>query len=402
MKKIITMVGTSLLENYMEKNKNDPVFRNYVDSLKGKSASQYESESNRINHIRKHIIEWFKKLSEKTNASAEINSLAKLQRELRDDFEVYFLSSDTILSKLAGEILTENIMPKVEEAKGCIVNQKVIHNLQVKDREGFTSGMCSLVNEIYKIANYDWRNTIINITGGYKATIPYLSILAQVNKCPIYYIFEETDTLIKVPYIPLDINWSVFEENEGLFRELEKIKIKELPAGFKYRVEIESLIERVENLISFNPLGIALWEKFKERFSIFFISDDLEKYLQNSDEHYRTICEKSFLELKRRLIEDPCNPDLNHYLKSVDLKEMKCFKHRQENLQIRILYRIKEWESTYGNRELDIYIGSVAMGNEVHNAGSNAEYVERFQREIKENKITNCEDYKVYKIQKEV
>ncbi len=398
MKKIITMVGTSLFENYMEDNRYDTTFKNYAEDLKEKSASEYSSESMRINSIKRKTLEWFKNLKDKSNASAEIKSLIKLQEELKENFEVHLLSSDTILSKLAGEILKENIIREVEELKGFDVNQKVVKNLQVKDRERFASGMCNLITEMYGIANYDWSNIIINITGGYKATIPYLSILAQVNKCPIYYIFEETDALIKVPYIPLDINWRVFEENEKFFMELEIEEIKELPYGIKHREEIESLIERADNLISLNPLGIALWEKYKERFNLFLISESVKEYIKKSDENYKNICEKSFLELKRRLIENPEHPDLNHSLKGINLREFKCFKHKEENLQVRILYKTEERETRYRSRETDIYIGSVAIGNEVHNAGSNAEYVEKFEREIKEGKITNFEDYKVYKI----
>ncbi len=394
MKKIITMVGTSLFENYLEKS-NDKDFGNHIESLRGRSASEYGDESMRIKIIRKKITEWLEKLSPNTNASAEIKSLVKLKEELKDDFGVYLLSSDTILSRLAGEILKETFLPQLNFNR---IEHQCIEDLQVQNKEKFIDGIRNLIIKIYRIANYYWGNVVINITGGYKATIPYLSILAQINKCPIYYIFEETDALIKIPYIPLDINWRVFEENEKFFMELEREEIKEFSSDVKYREEIESLIERVNNLISLNPLGIALWEKYKERFNIFLISESVDGYINQIDKKHKVICERSFLELKRRLREDPNSPDLNHGLRGLDLREFKCFKHKEEDIQVRILYKVEEYETRYGSKEMHIYISSIAIGNEVHNAGSSAEYVEKFDKEIQSGKIRDFEKYKIYKI----
>ena len=66
----------------------------------------------------------------------------------------------------------------------------VISDLQVKDSKRFIKGMRNLIDEIFEIADEYWGNVIMNITGGYKASIPYLTILAQLNGCPIYYILK--------------------------------------------------------------------------------------------------------------------------------------------------------------------------------------------------------------------
>jgi len=98
----------------------------------------------------------------------------------------------------------------------------VIKGLQVKNRDEFVrTGMVNLLNRIFRISNDFWDNIIINITAGYKATIPYLTVLAQINKCPIYYIFEDTDALVKIPNIPLNIDWNIFNKNEDWFFNLE-------------------------------------------------------------------------------------------------------------------------------------------------------------------------------------
>ena len=85
--------------------------------------------------------------------------------------------------------------------------------------------MRNLIDEIFEIADEYWGNVIMNITGGYKASIPYLTILAQLNGCPIYYIFEDQDALIKVPNLPFStevIDWKDLYGNSEIIDQLQK------------------------------------------------------------------------------------------------------------------------------------------------------------------------------------
>ncbi|MEN3045274.1 MAG: putative CRISPR-associated protein [Candidatus Hydrothermales bacterium] len=398
MKKIITMVGTSIFENYLEE-KRDNNFANHYNNLKKeyKRAKEWENERERCERLKNIINSWVsEKINSKSeNLSAEIKSLIKLKEELKDDFEIYLLCSDTILSKLAGEIIKE-ILSNLNDFKNYRIEHKVINGLQIWDRKEFNVGMSNLIAEIYKIANEYWNNVIINITGGYKATVPYLTILAQVNRCPIYYIFEDTDALIKIPYIPMDINWNVFRDNEKFFSKLEKEEVREIEDEKKINPDIASLLEFADNLYCLNPLGVVLWKRYKSRFELFYISQEIKDYLNRNPERKR-IFEKSILELKRRLREEPNHPDLNHFLKNVNLPEgYKTFKHKEENLQVRILYRVESYETRYGSKEIEVYIGLVAIGSEVHNAEN--EYVEFFSR-FKES-VINLESYQLYRIEK--
>jgi len=400
MKKVITMVGTSLFENYLEKHSNDENLKkayNYFLNNRSK-ATDLDRESNRKKNIEKSFNENYFKNN--PNASAEIKSFIKLKEELNEELEIYLLYSDTALSRLAAEIL-QRALSYFEELKNCPVHSPLkIKGLQIWNRGEFNEGMVNLIQTIEKISQGYWGNIIINITGGYKATIPYLTILAQVNRCPIYYIFEDTDTLIKIPYIPIDIKQSIFEKHKDFFRKLEREEISELPQGLSEdeRKDISSLLEQTDNLYTLNPLGIILWEKYKRIFEIFYVSDLVQNYI-SQDARRKVIFEKSAKELKRRYISNPNDPDLNHKIMGFDNREgFKCFKHKEENLQVRILYKIKEWETRYGSKEFDIYIGNIKIGSDVHNVET--EYVEDFGREME--KIRNIDQYKIYEIIREV
>jgi putative CRISPR-associated protein (TIGR02619 family) len=399
MKKVITMVGTSLFENYLEEHSNDTNFKNAFNHFKNNKckADNLDKEPGRRTNIEKSLKESYFKNNQ--NASAEIKSLIKLKEELNEELEIYLLYSDTALSRLAAEIL-QRALSYFEDLKNCPIHSPLkIKGLQIWNRGEFNEGMVNLIQTIENISQGYWENIIINITGGYKATIPYLTILAQVNRCPIYYIFEDTDALIKIPFIPIDIKQSIFEKHKELFRKLEREEISELPQGLSEdeRKDIFSLLDQTDNLYTLNPLGIILWEKYKKNFEIIYVSDLVQNYI-GQDARRKVIFEKSAKELKRRYISNPNDPDLNHKIMGFDNRGFKCFKHKEENLQVRILYKIKEWKTRYDSREFDIYIGNIKIGSDVHNVET--EYVEDFKREME--KIRNIDQYKIYEIKKEV
>lgn len=397
MKKVITMVGTSIFEKYFNKKGKNDCIKNYYIYLKNsnKRTDQLESEKRRVDRLRETIKSWALSEPEREDISAEIKSLVKLRQELREELEVYLLCSDTILSKLAGEVIEEISSEKFSNLY-TIKKVIVIKGLQVWDSKEFNEGMSNLITEIYSIAGEYWENIVINITGGYKATIPYLTILAQINKCDIYYIFEDTDELIKIPYIPIDIKWGIFEENERFFFDLERSGIKEIDINLELNREVISLLETCDNLYCLNPLGITLWERYKSNFEYFYISSEVKNYLDRHPER-RKIVEKSLVELKRRLKLNPQDPDLNHSLKNIVLpKGFSTFKHKEENLQVRILYKYDTYNTKYNLKEINLYIGLIVIGSEVHNVES--EYVKLF--ETKSKLIEDISKYEFYRIKR--
>jgi putative CRISPR-associated protein (TIGR02619 family) len=288
MKKIITTVGTSLFENYHKKYR-DTAFESAYNFFKNKeiSAKELDDEKSR----KKSLIDKFNSNYFKNNfdASAEIKSLIKLQEELKEDFDIYLLHSDTALGRLAAEIIKDNI--SLYEEYGLKISRVDIHlieELKIQNRQKFIQGMQELINNIYKISQNYWGNVVINITGGYKATIPYLTILAQVNQCPIYYIFENTDALIQIPNIPIDINWKLFEDYWKSFSLIEKsngIKESDLPEKFlkDCRAFLESVDIDNEHYCVLNPLGEILWNKYKEKYFVFYTTDDIYEKINHKE-----------------------------------------------------------------------------------------------------------------------
>jgi len=191
----------------------------------------------------------------------------------------------------------------------------------------------------------------------------------------------------------------VFKDNEKFLLDLEVCDTKSIPSDTLFKDEIESLIERVDDLVSLNPIGLVLWERYRSSFYLFQISEILSKELEGMDVNTKMIAEKSFMELQRRLQENPTDPDLDHKLSNSRFPEnFKVFKHKESNLQVRILYKKQDYKNRYGLDKFLVYLGLITIGNDVHNSNDKSEYIEYFQNNI--HRVTNFDKYLVYRISK--
>ena len=313
MKKVIAMVGTSLFGNFFQSEDSESA-KQWYEKLEELPASQWEHQIQRTGKLRSAIKNWLSNLpdKEKIKASAEIKSIFRLKRELASDLDVYLLSSDTLISKLAGEIIKESL----EEMKVAKAHCRVIKDLQIQERDRFKKGMSSLITAIYEISQKRWDDVVINITGGFKATIPFLTILGQLNKCPIYYIFETTDSLIKIPSIPISQQLFDLKELEPFIdlmlklkngvsgrAEYEKLKKDELYKDFYERFSFflwEDYLEG-EPLVELNPIGEIFLEKYREKAFLFYATKEVMKELNSSEPLKNAL--KKFLKDPRNKVE---------------------------------------------------------------------------------------------------
>lgn len=215
MKKVITTVGMSLWQN--AKNKNVPLStRLENDSYDKCGQSSIDFEKN------KRILNIWSKSN--LNACAEIASLIKIQAELKEKIEVHFICTETILSRLCAECIETWFKEHGKDYPSVFFgnSEKVVDSLLVTNKATFEKGLANLFEKLEKDVvpkkdnKLDWSNIILNITGGYKALIPHLTILGQIYRCPIYYVFDEVKDqpnyeLIKVPTLPINFDWLVGE-----------------------------------------------------------------------------------------------------------------------------------------------------------------------------------------------
>ena len=273
---VITPVGTSLFTNNQA--------RTGFSRIEDKPASEWNDNSRYINALKTHSEKFIR--DEKTSASAELQSTAVIQDKLEDNIIVYLLASDTIASRLAAEILMDQINPpnsilgeqvtaefNADPAEGGI---DVIRNLQVEDSVSFSrEGMPNLFQRINYIKNWKAggsQNLAINITGGYGATLPYLTIFAQLEGVPLYYNFKDEKELITIPRVPLTINSDLIESHAGVLAQIAN-HIDNPTRWRVFKSENEKAVKELSAFIwedddlgaELSPMGNIFWNDYLKR-----------------------------------------------------------------------------------------------------------------------------------------
>jgi putative CRISPR-associated protein (TIGR02619 family) len=136
--------------------------------------------------------------------SAETNSLARLGITPAD--RLLLLHSDTI----DGEICAELVADLLRQGFGATVTLARTDGLQVTDATRFrTVGVPSLFRHLDRFAGAagDDSELLLNITGGFKSVVPYVTLYGLLQRHRVVYLFERSEELIELPPAPLDFDW---------------------------------------------------------------------------------------------------------------------------------------------------------------------------------------------------
>ena len=205
MKRIIfTTVGTSIFQNYLKKYHSSLKF--YDENIKNKEITENLSEN--IYEFKKRILTFCKENypAHISDTSAEIQSLYQMKKEgiiNPSEEKLVLLHSDTLDGKIAAEIIKDffSQLTKNDSFKFKEIILQIMENIRGDKAEYFRNGLEFLTDNIKSLAK-NFKNVVINFTGGYKGVIPALTILyrnlsSYGKNCILCYLFEETDKIIK-------------------------------------------------------------------------------------------------------------------------------------------------------------------------------------------------------------
>lgn len=283
MKHIITPVGTSLLKNYTETSDGRRLAARF-QVLEDEPATRWEDRSDYIDRIRgsRRFAEW---IQQTPDASAEIESLRSIARELDDHIDVYLLASDTIKSRLVAELIADHADIEGVDEIHFNPSLDVIQGLQVRDRNAFRrEGLNALVARLDRlIRNNSPDHTRVNITGGYKATIPYVSLMAQLYNVATYYKFADSDAIIEIPEAPIVGDMKLVEQYEEPIAALAE-GVEDWPA-FKnqhaaFCRNAPGMIQADDEVAFLSPVGEILWRRYQTDWVFYYAPDDVESQIQ--------------------------------------------------------------------------------------------------------------------------
>jgi len=199
-------------------------------------------------------------------ASAEINSL--LRMGLNKDDKIVFLSSDTD----DGEMVADCLAKALQERRRCKATFQRISGLQIDDRKQFDQiGIPNLTEAILKeVESYQYQyNIVLNITAGFKATVPYLTFIGMIFNLPIRYIFERSNSIIDLPPIPVEFDKERLKRLEPVIDIISSDYISvdafREKTGFSYN-DVEQSTRDIllleDGLITLRPTGRILYKKY--------------------------------------------------------------------------------------------------------------------------------------------
>lgn len=329
---VITTVGTSLITNSKDEkvtklNGKSIITDQDLESLDKLSSEEVlKGQDQTVKKLEKKLDKWIKRFKKDKKGNwiitkdeynedccAEIKTLMEFYKNINNEenceIKVYLIITDTARSALASKIIKENISNYNSNIK--VAESFVVKGLQTDDYQKFENEGINHLFEILekKIINAEYKNknkifnkdkTIINISGGYKVIIPYMTIFAQVYGIKSIYIYEDSSSIVTIPALPLQIDWAFAEkyypylsestiiENKEKQEYLEEIGLLKYERG-KYKKTslgnfFSNAIER-ELHVSRAVMGYFFEYKFYEYF-ITHIYQDKYKVVKHSEITY--------------------------------------------------------------------------------------------------------------------
>jgi len=200
--------------------------------------------------------------------SAEMNSLLRSGAGERD--QVVYLVSETEDGRLCGE----RLVALTQSELGSRARLLVVEGLQVRDGRRFRQvGVRSLFDRIDTLRKETAEDRIeLNATGGFKGMVPYLTLYGMFYDLPVSYIFEQSETLIQLPRIPLGFDWRRLAPAAravvalGVDWRPEHELRALLPADYwdpNARANYDCLFEHEDGLVGLSAIGLLMKSKLE-------------------------------------------------------------------------------------------------------------------------------------------
>jgi len=298
MKFVMTPVGTSLFDNFQDASHSGVHLQADREQLQDVSADEWERYQGTVSLIldNRSLHQWIRGTEA---ASAETESAAKIADRIGEPVEVRLLSSDTVVSRLAATLIAEHAEVEGVEAFRFRPEYDVITGLQVKDASTFeTTGLRGLVDRLDTLIvdHHSAAHSSINITGGYKATLPYLSLMGQVYGVPMYYKFEGSDELLEIPKTPLDADWALIDRYESAFAALADT-VTDVEGFYEQypdlRRKAPGMIHEEEGVLAgLSPLGSVLWNRYCRKREVYHAPEKVVETIREQPHIQRILATK--------------------------------------------------------------------------------------------------------------
>lgn len=287
---VISMIGLSLLFKVA-----NPEERNLINRNSNKKEEDIDQESKKIFEDLLEKINSELNLENARNLSAELNGMLGIDEISKNIEEVgvvfhHIIPTDTYLCNQVSKLVKSFL-----ESNNINVNILQIDKLNLLDEETFNIGINNLIKNIieldlngYKESGYKVQ---FNLAAGFKGIQGIMVMISNLYADESFYIFEKSK-LIKIPRMPINIDYNIFKGKELLFEKLYIKKDKHIDIKIKYDKSIsESLVDVKGDKMELSYWGNIVWGEYRKTFlKNEFITD--YKYIEISDLAKKTFKEK--------------------------------------------------------------------------------------------------------------
>jgi len=202
-KLIITTVGTSVITNKLYSTKFETEIKELVDDVKD---PRYFTEI--VNDTVHNIVNKLNNNVPNKQLSAELASLRAFKNNsklgISNDDVIVLFSTDTEEGKFCAKV-NEEVLRTINWCQiQPYIAIKGLKTKRTKEDEDITknfidAALVTLKNKTEELLNgQTYTGKYFNITGGFKGTIPFVTVLAFEKQMNIFYLYEESNDLIVI------------------------------------------------------------------------------------------------------------------------------------------------------------------------------------------------------------
>jgi putative CRISPR-associated protein (TIGR02619 family) len=197
--------------------------------------------------------------------SAEIHSLVRIGLDSRD--RVLLLASATDDAFVCALALREYLQA---HWPGLDVQVDRVPGLQVHDALEFRRrGVLEYCRRcLQAVHDYGAEFVVLNPTGGWKALVPYTALVGMLKRVPCRYMFEQSESLLELPPLPVEFQRGLFEVYRPVFERIEResaISRTEWERNIPYseRPVLEALVEFEGDSVTLSGVGLLFLDEVR-------------------------------------------------------------------------------------------------------------------------------------------
>jgi putative CRISPR-associated protein (TIGR02619 family) len=274
---ILCTCGTSILTNGCQDDERKILNRN--SNIKSINDIEIQEDKRLINQIIEKKREKLLNSDFETvkRMSAELNGLFTFYKGFPySEDMIYLLPTDTLIGKGTADIIKDYLTEK-SSVQVSLIEQS---DLQTKDYTLFHSALSELtikLSTLFDTFSYNYQ-IFYNLTGGFKSVNAFLQTLAQFFADEVFYLFESSDQLMRIPKLP--IQFSIKDVMEAHIQVVRRMQL-----GLKIHKEDinnipEILIMELDNEYALSAWGGAIWESLKKELYLKKLYDSPDQKIQ--------------------------------------------------------------------------------------------------------------------------